>query len=333
MRPVPTLLLALATAAGALGPALAQGGPYRVDDSEIAPPGTVKLEGYGSFSVNRARERGYTLTPGGTFEALPFVEFSVELARDGEARGDEADKLRVWSSGVSPQLKVSILPLERHGVGLALKAGVSYLTAAQQPAADPETPRRFRRLDLPFATAIVSVAPIEGVTVSANLGVEHDRTETRTAPTWGLGAAWEAIETVSLIGAVSGTDRGRAALQGGEEDRARRQARSRPRARPQPLGRARELDHRGLRRAVLTSGGADARAETMSAAAAARCAHAVRRVRLGLAIALIDLLAALIARRLIGAEGARRGVRLATRLAGLPRRRGPCGCAGRRGGG
>jgi hypothetical protein len=219
MRLLRTLALALAAslaAAPALAPkALAQGGPYRVDDAAIADPGTFKLEAYGSFSVNRSRERGYTLTPGATLDALPFVEYSVELAREAEARGDEEDKLRFWSTGVSPQLKVALLPIERHGIGVALKAGVTYLTSAQRPPPDPDAPQRFRRLDLPFATAIVSVAPVDAVTVSVNLGVEYDRTETRTSPTWGVGAAWEAIDTVSLIGAVSGTDRGRAALQAG----------------------------------------------------------------------------------------------------------------------
>ena len=217
MRPLAPLALAAALAAApAFAPkALAQGGPYRVDDAAIAAPGTFKLESYGAFSVNRSRERGYTVTPGATFEALPFVEFSLGIERAGDARGDDSGKLRFWSSVVSPQAKVALLPIERHGIGLALKTGFSYRTALQRPEPDADAPQRFRRLDLPFATAIVSVAPIESVTVSANLGVEYDRTETRAAPTWGLGAAWEAIESLSLIGAVSGSDRGRAALQGG----------------------------------------------------------------------------------------------------------------------
>jgi len=215
MRLLAPLALAAALAPAFTPGALAQGGPYRVDDAAIAAPGTFKLESYGAFSVNRSRERAYTVTPGATFAALPFVEFSLGLERAGEARGDDADKLRFWSTVVSPQAKVALLPIERHGIGLALKTGFSYRTALQRPEPDADAPQRFRRLDLPFATAIVSVAPIESVTVSANLGVEYDRTETRAAPTWGLGAAWEAIESLSLIGAVSGSDRGRAALQAG----------------------------------------------------------------------------------------------------------------------
>jgi len=215
MRLLAPLALAAALAPAFTPGALAQGGPYRVDDAAIAAPGTFKLESYGAFSVNRSRERAYTVTPGATFAGLPFVEFSLGLERAGEARGDDADKLRFWSTVVSPQAKVALLPIERHGIGLALKTGFSYRTALQRPEPDPDAPARLRRLDLPFATAIVSVAPIESVTVSANLGVEYDRTENRAAPTWGLGAAWEAIESLSLIGAVSGSDRGRAALQSG----------------------------------------------------------------------------------------------------------------------
>ena len=180
----PLALAAALAAAPAFAPkALAQGGPYRVDDAAIAAPGTFKLEAYGSFSVNRSRERSYTVTRGATFAALPFVEFSLGLDRAADARGDEEDKLRFWSTGVSPQAKVALLPIERHGIGVALKAGVTYLTSAQRPPPDLDAPTRFRRLDLPFATAIVSVAQVESMTVSANLGVEYDRTETRTSST------------------------------------------------------------------------------------------------------------------------------------------------------
>jgi hypothetical protein len=212
----PLALAAALAAAPAFAPkALAQGGPYRVDDAAIAAPGTFKLEAYGSFSVNRSRERGYTVTPGATFEALPFVEFSLGIERAGDARGDDSGKLRFWSTVVSPQAKITLLSLQRDGIGLALKTGFSNRAALQRAEPDADAPQRFRRLDLPFATAIVSVAPIESMTVSANLGVEYDRTETRAAPLWGVGAAWEAIQSLSLIGAVSGSDRGRTALQAG----------------------------------------------------------------------------------------------------------------------
>jgi hypothetical protein len=70
----------------------------------------------------------------------------------------------------------------------------------------------------------------------------------------------------------------------------------------------------------------------MSAALRARCVRVVSAFRLALALALIDLLAALLERRLIGARGAWPWVRLATRLAGLPLRRGALHCAHRRGG-
>jgi hypothetical protein len=58
----PLALASALAAAPAFAPkALAQGGPYRVDDAAIAAPGTFKIEAYGSFSANRSRERGYTV--------------------------------------------------------------------------------------------------------------------------------------------------------------------------------------------------------------------------------------------------------------------------------
>jgi hypothetical protein len=60
----PLALASALAAAPAFAPkALAQGGPYRVDDAAIAAPGTFKIEAYGSFSANRSRERGYTVIP------------------------------------------------------------------------------------------------------------------------------------------------------------------------------------------------------------------------------------------------------------------------------
>lgn len=92
---------------------------------------------------------------------------------------------------------MALLPIERYGIGLALKTGVSYRTAAQRLGADAEGPGRPRRLDRPFATAILSLAPVETVALNLNLGIEHDRTETRSAPTWGLGVAWAVLAPIA----------------------------------------------------------------------------------------------------------------------------------------
>jgi hypothetical protein len=208
-----TCLLAATVAAGG---AHAQGGPFRVDDTGITDPGGFKLEGWSAFSTQRSRERSVVLGAGTTLTALPFIEFTLAMARDGEARNDEdSENRRLWSTAVLPSLKAEILPLDTHGIGLALSAGFSYRTAFHRPTPDPDAPARLRRLDAPFATAIVSVAPIESVTLNLNLGVEHDRMETRTAPTWGVGAAWQASERIALVGETFGSDRGRTGLQGG----------------------------------------------------------------------------------------------------------------------
>jgi len=182
-------------------PALAQGGPYRVDDSAILAPGGVKLDAAFGVSLRRPREIEATLTPAATFRVLPMAEVSLGLSRAAEA----ADAGRGWATRIAPRVKIELLPLaEDRPFGLSIATGLAWRTA---PGA--------ARLETLDAVGILSVRPAEALTLNLNLGLERDREERRTAPLWGVGAAWELRDGTALIAALSGSDRGRSALQGG----------------------------------------------------------------------------------------------------------------------
>jgi hypothetical protein len=197
------LLLASLVALPLLLPALAlaQGGPYRVDDAAILAPGSAKLEATWGFSFRRPREADITLTPAATFRLLPMAEFSLGIARSAEV----AVGGREWATRLSPRVKIELVPLsEERPIGLAVAAGLSWRTASGA-----------NRLETLEALGILSLRAAEPLTVHVNLGLERDREVRRTAPLWGLGAAWEVADGTALIAAVSGSDRGRSALEAG----------------------------------------------------------------------------------------------------------------------
>jgi hypothetical protein len=207
--------LVLGLAALAPAPALAQGGPFRVDDSGITEPGRYKIEAFAGFSTQASRERQFTITPGTTLSLLPFVEFSLGISRSGDAREpDDSGKRLFWTTTLEPQAKIELLPLDRHGIGLALKGGLAWRASAQRPAAAEDDPS-FRRTESVFGLGIVSVQPFEPLQLNLNLGAERDRIAGRTAPLWGIGANYAVLEQTRLIAEASGQDRGRAALQAG----------------------------------------------------------------------------------------------------------------------
>jgi hypothetical protein len=210
--------LALVCASSA---ALAQGGPFRVDDSGVEEAGTIKLEASGAFSLDGRREREFSIRPGFTPELLPFVEFSLGLTRSAEGRDPEDAKRRFWGTRLEPEAKVELVPVERHGVGLGLKVGAAWRLSAQRLGADvdPEV-AGLRRLESLSAAGIATLRPLESLALNLNLGVERDRIDRRTAPLWGVGAAWRAVEDspiggTTLIAEVSGSDRRRSAVQAG----------------------------------------------------------------------------------------------------------------------
>lgn len=200
----------------------AQGGPFLVDDAAIGESGAAQLETIAGFSLQRSRERVFSVRPAYTLAAAP-LQLSLGIARDGLARGDDGPKRRFWGTSLSPEAKLRLVDLDADGrIGLALRTGVSWRAALQRPgpAEDEDEAPRFRRLESIYGLGIASFRLVERVTLNLNAGLERDRAEGRTEPLWGVGAAWVALPetplgTTTLIAEASGTDRGRAALQAG----------------------------------------------------------------------------------------------------------------------
>ena len=172
--------------------AFAADGPYVVDDSEIGGPGECRVESWGSRSDTRSWIA--VVTPTCTFHALPFVELSVL------AMGQWSPGSRGWNVG--PKAKVSLVPIEKFGVGIGAAAGWTYSTAD-------------RRTGLAFVTAAFTAQPVEPLRLNANLGWAYHG-EIRTHRLfYGAGFEWAAIERVSLIGEVFGFHGERAGFQAG----------------------------------------------------------------------------------------------------------------------
>jgi len=202
----------------------AQGGAFRVDDAAVGDPGRSQIETIAAFSLGRARERLFSARLGHTLAVFPALQLSLGVERDGAARGDEPDlgKRRFWGTTLAPEAKLRLLDAEEHGrLGLAVKGGLGWRSSLQRGRGeDGEEAVPFRRLESAFGLGIATLRLAETVSVNLNGGVERDRVAGRTQPLWGLGASWRVfgdspLGATTLVAEASGTDRGRAALQGG----------------------------------------------------------------------------------------------------------------------
>jgi hypothetical protein len=185
IRPCLRLWLVLLLALVA-GPVLAASGPYVVDDSEINEPGTCKVEAWASRS-DTSDHLG-VVSPACTFAALPFIELGFTVAR-GRASG-------AYDTIVGPKLKLELLPIERFGVGVGFMAGAVHGT-------------RVDSNDAAIAFMPFTVAPVETLRLSLNLGWSWDRSTHRHHSFSGLGGEWQVHPRLAVIAETYGLERGR----------------------------------------------------------------------------------------------------------------------------
>ncbi|MCH8489547.1 MAG: hypothetical protein LAT81_06395 [Oceanicaulis sp.] len=195
------LKLNLTTLAGVLAlgltpvltaPALANGGPYAVDDAGIATPGMFKLETWSSFASNG--DRVYLASPGFTLEALPFIEFELTV----ESRRSDHD----WATTIAPAAKIALRDIDEHGYGLALSIGSGHAGV-------------IRNADTVYAVVPLSVPVNDHLNLHFNAGVERDLTENDTVGVWGMAAQVMAHDRLELIGEVYGSEGNRPGWQAG----------------------------------------------------------------------------------------------------------------------
>lgn len=163
-------------------PAVAAGGAYIVDDSEIGPASECKLETWAAFA--RDRERSFVAAPACV---VSLIELGVAVER---AHADDA-----WTTAVQPKAKATLLPVDRYGIGVGIAAGAGVTTRTQ-------------KADTLAAQIPVSLQPVPEMRVNLNLGWERDRTVPRDYVTWGLGTDVAIRDDLAAIAEVFGRDHG-----------------------------------------------------------------------------------------------------------------------------
>ena len=183
---------ALAAVLLSSGPALAAGGPYVVDDSEIGESGACKVEAFGA--VSDAHDGNVTVAPACTFTSLPFVELGANFARV-RSGGD-------WSTQFGPKAKASLLPLDS---GLGIGVSASTMFSADESRLETGT------LLFPF-----TINPWQPLRINFDIGAVYDRAQDRKTHAFaGVGFELGVLDKLTLIGELFGRDEGRAAQQAG----------------------------------------------------------------------------------------------------------------------
>jgi hypothetical protein len=170
----------LAGVAG-VAPAHAAGGPFVVEDVEVDDPGSCKVESFASFASNR------------DFVGVVQPACAVNLGRPVEIAG-EFSRFRSageWGTSFTFKGKTNLIPVSPGRVGLGLVAGAS---------ANFTT----REIDGVFVTVPLTYQATEQLRFNLNGGWLWDPSTGLHAATWGVGAVWNFVKPLSLIGEVFG---------------------------------------------------------------------------------------------------------------------------------
>jgi hypothetical protein len=173
-------VIALMVATGS-GQALAAGGAFAVDDSEIGAPGECKVEGWTAFASNR--DFIGVVAPACVVNIVRPVEVGAQLVRFRS--GGE------WGTDLIVKGKTSLVPLGDGKVGVAFIAGAAYSFTEHQTVAA-------------FANLPVSFQISEALRFNVNAGVLRNLADTRTVVTWGAGADFSVSPRITLVAEVFG---------------------------------------------------------------------------------------------------------------------------------
>jgi hypothetical protein len=173
----------LATALAVTAPtsALAAGGAFAVDDSEIGKPGDCKVESWASFASNR------DLIAAAAPACVVALGVPVELG--GQLQRTRAGD--VWGTSGTLKGKVNLIPVEGHAFGLGLSGGSSWdlLTGVHTAG---------------FVNVPVTFQPHENFRININGGWQYDNAAKLHYLTWGAGFEWNFVKPLTLIGELYG---------------------------------------------------------------------------------------------------------------------------------
>lgn len=167
----------------ALGHALAAGGAFAVDDSEIGKPGECKVESWVSLASNR--DFSAATSPACAVKlGIPF-EIGAQLQR---SRSDSE-----WGTSGGLKGKINLIPAEGRAFGVGLSGGTSWnlINGASTGG---------------FINVPVTFALREDFKININGGWMYDATTKIGYVTWGAGFEWAFTKALplTLIGEVYG---------------------------------------------------------------------------------------------------------------------------------
>lgn len=177
------LALALSFTGVALASPLHAAGPYAIGSSEVDPPGSCFVDSWASFAQN-GDFVGIT-SPACVFDFGHPVELGLEYKR-AESGGD-------WASQLKVKGKTNLIPIARHGFGLAINGNVNFdlLTHEARSAA----------LFFP-----VSLQLAEPLRLHLKIGMQWDLIRDRSFETWGANLELKLSPQVKVLAEIYGQD-------------------------------------------------------------------------------------------------------------------------------
>jgi hypothetical protein len=173
----------LLAAGAALTPtfAIAAGGAYAVDDSEVGKPGDCKVETWASFASNR--DQVAVTKPACVFNLGVPVEINVPLMHQ-RSGGDSTT-----TAGIGD--KVALVPVETGHLGVGLSAGTAWQTS------DGRNTGGYVSVPLTYQVS-------DALRFNINGGYQYDGLTRLSYASFGAGFEWKFAQPLTLIGEVYG---------------------------------------------------------------------------------------------------------------------------------
>lgn len=186
---VTTVLLVFLCSFAAPGTALAAGGAYAVDDSEIGKPGDCKVESWLSHAFNKAGDIVATTSPACVVNLGHPVEVGGQYQR---TRADTE-----WGTSAGAKAKTTIISAETNKIGIGLAGAVNFDLLTHQASS--------YSINVPVTLQIT-----EQFRINVNGGYLHENKGDLDWTTWGVGFEWNFVKPITLIAELYG-QRGRLA--------------------------------------------------------------------------------------------------------------------------
>jgi hypothetical protein len=161
--------------------ALAAGGAFAVDDSEIGNPGDCEVDSW----VSAASNHDFAAAT----NSFCVVKLGIPVEFDGQIQRTRNEG--VWTTSVTPSAKINIIPVENHPFGLGISGGGNW---------DLDTGASTNA----FVYVPITIQLNKDFRVNLNGGWTYDNVAKIHYATWGAGFEWGFANPFKLIGEVYG---------------------------------------------------------------------------------------------------------------------------------